>query len=584
MRIVVNACGNTIRYLYYESDGGRRFLQTDVPIVSYEKEAFTALLDKLIAKKLSDLPYIEYWQKLYAAEILVYAEQRFSVSEEKYADTHIVFTEMESLIPAYVKQYLGIKARNYTCLFPNGTEYLYDAVSDAYVYMGNGKECSDVFLIRADSATHFCTADALIGLYLENSKPVFREKNNRLIQKRGMPGIHTSPCAHLAYDVYFTERFTENPAVSDFFEKDKTIVFYDRVFFESLSDEKTAYYKQFFEEDLSAKAFPITTYGTDGEKKDIGVMQEILDIMIENQVTKDTCAVAIGGGVLLDLVGCAASLYKRGIPWIKVPTTLIGQIDAGIGIKVGFHYAGRKNLLGAFYPAKAVINAFEFVEVLNRKKTECGLAEIVKIGMICDFGLLEELLKLDADFFEKITEEKDGKQRKLLHEIIMRAGISILDLLKNDPYEKEGRGRYFDFGHSFVGCLENNGMSHGYAVAAEMLFCVILSYREGWITEEYYRFLLELFRKYHIVRPFCLKIFAREYEKIRDTFAGPILSKRDGNLNFAVPVGPGKAGFLNFDSCRTKEGNFIAVWSKERFYREMDLAYGDMCALAHNFE
>ena len=579
MRIVVNACGNKIRFLSCGSDCRKRFLQTQEPILSYKKEAFTALLDKLIAENFSDFPYVGYWQKLYAVEVLVSAERRFSLSAEEYADTHIVFTEIESLIPVYVKRCLKISGRNYTCLFPNGAEYLYDAFSDAYVYVGEKENGRNGFLICADGETHFCAEEALIETYLENSKPVFREKNNRLIEKHGMLGIHTSPSAHLAYDVYFTECFTENSSISDFFEKNKTIVFYDSVFFESLSVERRAYYKKFFGK---FKAHPIITYASDGEKKDIGVMKEILDLMIENHVTKDTYAVAIGGGVLLDLVGCAASLYKRGIPWIKVPTTLIGQIDAGIGIKVGFHYADRKNLLGAFYPAESVINSFEFIEILNKKKTECGFAEIVKIAMICDFGLLKALVKLDEDFFERISDEENKAQRKLFCEIITRAGISILELLKNDPYEKEGKGRYFDFGHSFVGGLENNGMSHGYAVAVEMLFCSILSYRNGWITEEYYRFLLEIFRKYHIIKPFCLRIFAKEYENIRDTFARSILIKRDGDLNFVVPVGQGKAGFINFDSCRTKDGNYIAVWSEDRFYREMDLAYGDL--LAHIFE
>ncbi|MBQ3490291.1 MAG: hypothetical protein IJA86_06855 [Clostridia bacterium] len=584
MRIVVNACGNKIRFLYYESDGRKRILPTEEPIPSYEKEAFIMLLDKVIAEKLSDLPYIGYWEKLYAVEIFLYAEQRFSIRTEEYAHTHIVFTDMESLIPVYAKLHLTIRGRNYTCSFPNGTEFLYDAFSDAYVYAGEKEARQDGFLICADGKMHFCTVETLISAYLETGKPVFREKNNRLIEKYGMVGIHTSPSAHLAYDVYFTERFTENSSVSDFFEKNKTIVFYDRVFFESLPDEKAAYYKKFFEESIVFKAFPITTYGANGEKKDSGVMKRILDIMIENHVTRDTYAVAIGGGVLLDLVGCAASLYKRGIPWIKIPATLVGQIDAGIGIKVGFHYANRKNLLGSFYPAEFVINSFEFIEVLNRKKTECGLAEIIKIAMICDFGLLKELMRLDADFFEKIKNGKSKEQRKLFYEIITRAGISILNLLKNDPYETESKGRYFDFGHSFIGCLENNGMSHGYAVALEMLFCVILSYRNGWITEEYYRFLLEIFRKYRIVKPFCLRIFAKEYERIRDAFVGPILVKRDGNLNFVVPVGQGKAGFLNFDSCRDCGEHLTAVWSEEKFYREMDLAYGDLCAIAHIFE
>ena len=584
MRIVVNACGNTIRFLCYESDGRQRLLQTEEKIPSYEKEAFVMLLDRLITENLSDLSYVGYWQKLYDVEVLVYAEQRFLISAKDYTHTNIVFTEVESLIPAYVKKHLTVKGRNYTCRLPNGTEYLYDAFSDAYVYMGETGLCRNDFLICADGNEHFCAVEALMKSCLENNKSVFREKHNRLIQKYGMLGVHTSPSEHLAYDVYFTEYFTENQGISDFFEKNKTIVFYDRVFFESLTEEKTARYQRFFEKSASFRAFPITTYGTNGEKKDIGVMQEILDIMIENHVTRDTYAVAIGGGVLLDLVGCAAALYKRGIPWVKVPTTLIGQVDAGIGIKVGFHYAERKNLLGSFYPAEFVINSFEFVEALNRKKTECGLAEIIKIAMICDFGLLQELVKLDADFFEKITEEKNGEQRKLFYETITRAGISILDLLKNDPYETENKGRYFDFGHSFIGCLENNGMSHGYAVALEMLFCVILSYRNGWITEEYYRFLLYIFRKYRLIKPFCLQIFAKEYQRIRDTFAGPILTKRDGNLNFVVPVGLGKAGFINFDSCRTKEGNFIAVWSEDKFYREMDLTYGDLCSLAHIFE
>jgi 3-dehydroquinate synthetase len=159
-----------------------------------------------------------------------------------------------------------------------------------------------------------------------------------------------------------------------------------------------------------------------------------------------------------------------------------------------------------------------------------------------------------------------------------------MDLLKNDPYEKESKGRYFDFGHSFVGCLENKGISHGYAVAIEMLFCVILSYRNAWITEEYYRFLLNVFRKYRIVKTSCLRIFEENYDQFRNSFVEPILKKRDGNLNFVVPIGEGKTGFLNFDFCPDCGKNVFAVWNEEKFYREMDLAYGDLQTLTHIFE
>src|SRR5437867_7291777 len=141
------------------------------------------------------------------------------------------------------------------------------------------------------------------------------------------------------------------------------------------------------------------------------VRDEIEDGIIRLGAGRDTALVALGGGVVGDLVGFVAATYKRGVPYIQVPTTLIGMVDSSIGGKTGINHPAGKNLIGAFHQPSAVYIDVDYLKTLPDRHYASGLAEVIKCGVIADralFGSLEShadrILKLEHDLIARVIE------------------------------------------------------------------------------------------------------------------------------------------------------------------------------------
>jgi 3-dehydroquinate synthetase/predicted NBD/HSP70 family sugar kinase len=174
--------------------------------------------------------------------------------------------------------------------------------------------------------------------------------------------------------------------------------------------------------------------------------------------------VALGGGAVLDAVGLAAGLYRRGVPYVRVPTSLVGLIDAGVGAKVAVNEFGHKNRLGLFYPPVDTILDVSFLRTLPHRFMVSGVAEAVKISVVADetlFDLLEcEAHRLSApDFYQ--TEKGI--------EAVGRAADAMMSSLSGNLWER-GLDRAVDFGHGVSSLIEMSGLSvtHGEAVAIDM--------------------------------------------------------------------------------------------------------------------
>lgn len=189
--------------------------------------------------------------------------------------------------------------------------------------------------------------------------------------------------------------------------------------------------------------------------------------------------IAIGGGVVMDLVGFAASLFRRGIPYLRVPTTLMGLIDAGIGIKTGIDFDRHKNRLGTYYAPKAVYLDASFLATLDDREFCNGVAEIVKIGLVKDNALLGAL-NSEAAAFRR--EKGLGGDR---HRYILRQAISgMLEELEDNLWE-DRLERVVDFGHTFSPAIEMArlpGLLHGEAVSIDMAICLGLARNRNLIT------------------------------------------------------------------------------------------------------
>ena len=188
--------------------------------------------------------------------------------------------------------------------------------------------------------------------------------------------------------------------------------------------------------------------------------------------------VALGGGVCMDLVTMAASLYRRGVPYIRIPTTLLGQIDGGIGIKGAVNFHDKKNLLGCFYPPRRVFIAPGFLSTLPRFHISSGLAEILKAAVVCD----ARLFSLVEQHAEELIASGFQRPAPQAAEIICLAVGVMLEELEANIYENKSLKRLMDFGHTFSPALEAASgfrFTHGEAVALDMCLSTALAAELG---------------------------------------------------------------------------------------------------------
>ncbi|MBS3820057.1 3-dehydroquinate synthase [bacterium] len=214
-----------------------------------------------------------------------------------------------------------------------------------------------------------------------------------------------------------------------------------------------------------------------GEKrKTLSTVEKIYQRFLDWGVDRSWRAVGIGGGVVGDITGFAASTYMRGIPFILIPTTLLSQVDACVGGKTGVNFRGYKNIIGTFSQPQRILLDFDFLHTLPPKEILCGMAEIIKHALIASpslFRFLEKewprLLALEEDVLEKAVFES------------LRIKSSVV---KGDPKEKNRR-RMLNFGHTLAHALEKTtGASHGEAVIQGMMWAVRISERKGILSEK----------------------------------------------------------------------------------------------------
>lgn len=186
---------------------------------------------------------------------------------------------------------------------------------------------------------------------------------------------------------------------------------------------------------------------------------------------RDEPILAIGGGVLTDVVAFVAACYRRGLPHIKVPTTLMGYVDAAIGVKCGVNFNGHKNRLGAFEPPGCVLLDPGFLRTLPRRHLRNGVCEILKLAIICDRALFTQLERHEPQSIEAHFQNPDGQL------ILERAITGMLAELEPNLFEDE-LARRVDFGHTFSYGLEtlaDHGLLHGEAVLLDILVSASIS-------------------------------------------------------------------------------------------------------------
>ncbi|MDP3786652.1 MAG: 3-dehydroquinate synthase [Candidatus Omnitrophota bacterium] len=194
---------------------------------------------------------------------------------------------------------------------------------------------------------------------------------------------------------------------------------------------------------------------------------------------KRLCVIALGGGVVGDLAGFVASIYKRGIPYIQIPTTLLAQVDSSIGGKVAIDLTTGKNLTGSFYQPRLVYIDISFIKGLSRRDFISGMAEIIKYGVIKDKALFNYLRDNRSAILRRET--------KALKEIIARCAKIKADIVSKDERERKSIRTILNFGHTAGHAIEtafgySGFYSHGEAVGLGMIVAARISNRMGHLS------------------------------------------------------------------------------------------------------
>jgi len=218
----------------------------------------------------------------------------------------------------------------------------------------------------------------------------------------------------------------------------------------------------------------------DGERfKTARWINHIYDALIQHKFERGSCLMALGGGVIGDLTGFAAATYLRGISYIQVPTTLVAQVDSGIGGKTGVNHPQGKNLIGAFYQPRFVFTDVKVLETLDRQNFISGLAEVIKYGIIADSELF--------CFLERHLPEIVDLNRYYLLPAIRRSCEVKAQVVQED--EREGdRRKILNYGHTLGHALEAvtayKRYLHGEAISIGMVFAARLAHDLGLCTQK----------------------------------------------------------------------------------------------------
>jgi 3-dehydroquinate synthetase len=220
--------------------------------------------------------------------------------------------------------------------------------------------------------------------------------------------------------------------------------------------------------------------------KDLGLSMRLIRAINDFGIDRrQEPLIVIGGGVILDVAGWVASMYRRGTPYIRIPTSLIAQVDAGVGIKTGVNHDNHKNRLGSYHPPLVSLVDTGFLATLPPRHVSNGLAEIAKLALMRDERLWRLLETHPGQLVDSALGSRDHTVRQIGTEVMGRAIDGMLSELRTNLWEKNLR-RPVDFGHTFSPAIEMAGLPdllHGEAVAVDIaLSCCIAAHR-GLLTE-----------------------------------------------------------------------------------------------------
>ena len=302
--------------------------------------------------------------------------------------------------------------------------------------------------------------------------------------------------------------------------------------------------------DAMANAHPIVI-GAGDVNKNIDTLTRVWQALSDGGASRHSLMICLGGGMVTDLGGFAASTFKRGIPYINIPTTLLAMVDAAVGGKTAINFNGLKNEVGVFQPAVKVLLETEFLRTLDIQNILSGYAEMLKHGLISDYATLNELLAFDlANIDYALLKQMVGKSVSVKEQIVAK-----------DPRE-QGIRKALNLGHTVGHAFESLALSqnrpvlHGYAVAWGMICELYLSYVQAQFPRDVIRQVIHFIHENYG----CFAFTCDDYEQL---------------YNFMKHDKKNTAGIINFtllndvgELCLNQTATQSLIYETLDFYRE----------------
>ena len=295
----------------------------------------------------------------------------------------------------------------------------------------------------------------------------------------------------------------------------------------------------------------VITIGAGDVHKNLETLAYVWKELGDQGATRHSLMINLGGGMVTDLGGFAASTFKRGIRYINIPTTLLSMVDASVGGKTGINFNGLKNEIGVFSPAECVLIDTQFLKTLDMENLLSGYAEMLKHGIISTTEHWAELLNFDMNSINY----------QALQELVAKSVQIKEDIVEQDPFEK-GIRKALNVGHTAGHAFESlalesgNPVLHGYAVAWGIVCELYSSYCKVGFPKDKPRQTIQFIKEHYGVLPFDCKQYDRLYE-----FMTHDKKNSAGIINFTLM---GEIGDIRINQAATKE----EILDMLDFYRE----------------
>ena len=295
----------------------------------------------------------------------------------------------------------------------------------------------------------------------------------------------------------------------------------------------------------------VITIGAGDVHKNLETLAYVWKELGDQGATRHSLMINLGGGMVTDLGGFAASTFKRGIRYINIPTTLLSMVDASVGGKTGINFNGLKNEIGVFSPAECVLIDTQFLKTLDMENLLSGYAEMLKHGIISTTEHWAELLNFDMN----------NVNYQALQELVAKSVQIKEDIVEQDPFEK-GIRKALNVGHTAGHAFESLALEsgkpvlHGYAVAWGIVCELYSSYCKVGFPKDKLRQTIQFIKEHYGMLPFDCKQYDRLYE-----FMTHDKKNSAGIINFTLM---GEIGDIRINQAATKE----EILDMLDFYRE----------------